>query len=159
MSRCIVRTCVSTHDLCSAVATMCASYWNTIFATIRCHLSDFQICVLQTSNRCRPRIDAQCSRMLPSQPHVTRTECSRGADTVAKLNLQAPVCASRQSFTKSRNHSFLESYIVSSGWVDLGQAKPSGVQLLKVNMALAHMYPRQMLRASTNANCYPADQM
>jgi hypothetical protein len=46
---------------------------------------------------------------------------------------------------------------MSSGWINLGQTKPSGVQLLKVNMALAHMYPKRVLRASTNANRFPAD--
>jgi hypothetical protein len=63
--------------------------------------------------------------------HVTRNDRCRGADTVAKLNLQAPVCVSRQSFTKCRNRSFLGSYIVSyivsSGWVNLGQVKPPGL--------------------------------
>ena len=42
----------------------------------------------------------------------------------------------------------------------LGEPRSSeatGVQLPKLNMALAHMYPKRVLRAPTNANSFPAD--
>jgi hypothetical protein len=42
----------------------------------------------------------------------------------------------------------------------LGQPRASeatGAQLLKLNVALAHMYPKRVLRAPTNANSFPAE--